>query len=82
MLYRDGVLFTTVHSTNVTCLKLHHHQVLVSKNVNLTQSVRHAVTMKHGKAAVITEGSKAGRVLNLKVMWTINTEEKENGSKR
>jgi len=38
--------------------------------------------MKHGKAAVITEGSKAGRVLNLKVMWTINTEEKENGSKR
>ena len=50
--------FSITQAANVTCRKLLRHQELVTVNAIQTRSARLAVTMKHGKAAVITGGSK------------------------
>jgi len=57
--YQDGALFTTIQATNAIWRKLHRHLALVTKSASLIRSVGLAVIMKHGKAAVITGGSKS-----------------------
>jgi hypothetical protein len=56
--YRDGALFTTVHSTSAICRKVHHHQAPVTRNASPTPSAELAETMKHGLVAAIIRTSR------------------------
>jgi hypothetical protein len=58
--YQDGVLFTTVHSINVTCQNAHRHQAPATRNVSLTADAVLAATLKHGKKAPTISVSSFG----------------------